>query len=131
MQQRTLGKTGFQVSALTLGGGGIGMVWGPTTDEECVETVKYAVASGINLLDLAPVYGTGKSEEIVGKRGESSPPHHLSRPRCLSCRMSARISPARSSGPSQAVSAVCRWPPGNGPTRHQYLVLRRGDGRTR
>src|SRR5439155_1076995 len=67
MQQRTLGKTGFQVSALTLGGGGIGMVWGPTTDEECVETVKYAVASGINILDLAPVYGTGKAEEIVGQ----------------------------------------------------------------
>jgi aryl-alcohol dehydrogenase-like predicted oxidoreductase len=52
MQQRTLGKTGFHVSALTLGGGGIGMVWGPTTDEECVETVKSAVAHGINILDL-------------------------------------------------------------------------------
>jgi aryl-alcohol dehydrogenase-like predicted oxidoreductase len=67
MEQRTLGKTGFQVSALTLGGGGIGMVWGPTTDEECIETVKAAVASGVNLFDLAPVYGKGKSEEIVGQ----------------------------------------------------------------
>ena len=67
MQQRTLGKTGLEVSVLTLGGGGIGMVWGPTTDEECIETVKAAVASGVNLLDLAPVYGKGKSEEIVGQ----------------------------------------------------------------
>jgi len=67
MQQRRLGKTGFQVSALTLGGGGIGMVWGPTTDEECIETVKAAVASGVNMLDLAPVYGKGKSEEVVGQ----------------------------------------------------------------
>ncbi|MGE0682096.1 MAG: aldo/keto reductase [Candidatus Binatia bacterium] len=67
MQQRTLGKTGFQVSVLTLGGGGIGMVWGPTTDEECIETVKAAVASGVNVLDLAPMYGVGKSEEIVGR----------------------------------------------------------------
>src|SRR5262245_11749644 len=66
MQQRTLGKTGFQVSSITLGGGGIGMVWGSTTEEECIETVKQAVASGINMLDLAPVYGRGKSEEIVG-----------------------------------------------------------------
>jgi aryl-alcohol dehydrogenase-like predicted oxidoreductase len=74
MQQRTLGKTGLQVSALTLGGGGIGMVWGPTTDEECIETVKSAVASGINILDLAPVYGRGKSEEIVGQAwGELTP----------------------------------------------------------
>lgn len=66
MQQRTLGKTNLPVSALTLGGGGIGMVWGPTTDEEGIATVKAAVASGINMLDLAPVYGKGKSEEIVG-----------------------------------------------------------------
>ena len=28
MHQRMLGKTGFQVSSITLGGGGIGMVWG-------------------------------------------------------------------------------------------------------
>ncbi len=67
MQQRMLGKTGFQVSAVTLGGGGIGMVWGPTTDQECIETVKQAVASGINIIDVAPVYGRGKAEEIVGQ----------------------------------------------------------------
>ncbi len=67
MQHCTLGKTGFEVSVLTLGGGGIGMVWGATTDEECIETVKAAVASGVNLLDLAPMYGKGKSEEIVGQ----------------------------------------------------------------
>ncbi len=67
MQQRMLGKTGFQVSSITLGGGGIGMVWGATTEEECIETVKQAVACGINMLDLAPVYGRGKSEEIVGQ----------------------------------------------------------------
>jgi aryl-alcohol dehydrogenase-like predicted oxidoreductase len=73
MQQRTLGKTGFQVSALTLGGGGIGMVWGPTTDEECIETVKAAVASGVNMLDLAPVYGKGKAEEIVGQAWSDLP----------------------------------------------------------
>ncbi len=73
MQQRVLGKTGLQVSVLTLGGGGIGMVWGPTTDEECVETVKAAIARGVNLLDLAPVYGKGKSEEIVGQAWRDLP----------------------------------------------------------
>jgi aryl-alcohol dehydrogenase-like predicted oxidoreductase len=67
MQYRMLGRSGLNVSALTLGGGGIGMVWGPTTDEECIETVKQAVASGINLIDVAPVYGRGKAEEIVGQ----------------------------------------------------------------
>ena len=67
MQQRTLGRTGLQVSEITLGGGGIGMVWGETTEEECIETVKQAVAAGINILDVAPMYGNGKAEEIVGK----------------------------------------------------------------
>ncbi len=54
------------VSALTLGGGGIGMLWGATTDEECVATVRAAVDAGINLLDIAPRYGDGKAESIVG-----------------------------------------------------------------
>lgn len=49
------------------------MVWGPTTDEECIETVKAAVASGVNVLDLAPVYGKGKAEEIVGQAWRDLP----------------------------------------------------------
>src|SRR6266513_1560953 len=54
-------------SALTLGGGGLGMVWGETTFEECGATVHDAVAAGINLIDLAPRYGDGKAEEVVGE----------------------------------------------------------------
>ena len=42
------------------------MVWGETTIEECVATVHDAVAAGINLIDLAPRYGDGKAEEVVG-----------------------------------------------------------------
>jgi len=55
------------VSTLTLGGGGLGMVWGATTFDECVATVHAAVGAGINLLDLAPRYGDGKAEEVVGE----------------------------------------------------------------
>src|ERR1700758_4307687 len=66
MQQRTFGRL-WPVSALTLGGGGLGMVWGETTFEECVATVHDAVAAGINLIDLAPRYGDGKAEEVVGE----------------------------------------------------------------
>ena len=65
MQQHSLGRL-WPVSALTLGGGGIGMVWGETTFEECVATVHDTVAAGINLIDLAPSYGNGKAEEVVG-----------------------------------------------------------------
>ncbi len=65
MQQHQFGPLG-QVSALTLGGGGLGMLWGETTFEECVATVHAAVAAGVTLLDLAPRYGDGKAEEVVG-----------------------------------------------------------------
>src|SRR5437773_6020025 len=66
MEQHQFGKL-WPVSALTLGGGGLGMVWGETTFEECVAAVHEAVAVGINLLDLAPRYGDGKAEEVVGE----------------------------------------------------------------
>src|SRR5665213_3373528 len=66
MQQREFGRLG-PVSILTLGGGGLGMLWGPTNFEECVATVHDAVAAGVNLLDLAPRYGDGKAEEVVGE----------------------------------------------------------------
>src|ERR1700722_11776864 len=55
------------VSTLTLGGGGIGMVWGETTRDECVATVRARVDAGITLLDLAPSYGRGTAEEVVGE----------------------------------------------------------------
>jgi len=65
MQRQPFGRLG-PVSTLTLGGGGLGMLWGPTSFDECVATVHAAVAAGITLLDLAPRYGDGKAEEVVG-----------------------------------------------------------------
>ena len=65
MQQRPFGELGA-ASALTLGGGGIGQVWGPTTRDECVATVREAVDSGIDVLDLAPSYGNGEAETVIG-----------------------------------------------------------------
>ena len=65
MQQHSFGPLP-DVSALTLGGGGLGILWGETTFDECVATVQAAVAAGITLLDLAPRYGDGKAEEVVG-----------------------------------------------------------------
>lgn len=65
MQTHPFGSL-FPVSTLTLGGGGLGMLWGQTTFQECVATVKDAVDAGINLMDLAPRYGDGKAESVVG-----------------------------------------------------------------
>ena len=55
------------VSILTLGGGGLGQLWGPTSREECIATVKAAADAGITMLDLAPRYGDGKAEQVVGE----------------------------------------------------------------
>src|SRR5579862_6350313 len=66
MKTQPFGQLG-PVSVLTLGGGGLGQLWGPTTREECVATVKAAVDAGITLIDLAPRYGDGKAEQVVGE----------------------------------------------------------------
>lgn len=66
MKQRPINTLGT-VSALTLGGGGLGQIWGPTTRAECVATVHEAVEGGITLFDLAPLYGRGESERVLGE----------------------------------------------------------------
>lgn len=66
MESREFGGLG-QVSALTLGGGGIGQVWGPTSRDESVATLRAAVDAGINLIDLAPSYGDGEAERVFGQ----------------------------------------------------------------
>jgi aryl-alcohol dehydrogenase-like predicted oxidoreductase len=65
MKKRAFGKLG-EISCLTLGGGGIGQVWGPTSRDEAVATVSEAVEAGINFLDVAPAYGRGEAELVIG-----------------------------------------------------------------
>jgi aryl-alcohol dehydrogenase-like predicted oxidoreductase len=64
MKTNKFGPLG-EVSALTLGGGGIGQIWGANSREECVATIHAAVDAGIDLLDTAPMYGN--CEAIVGE----------------------------------------------------------------
>jgi aryl-alcohol dehydrogenase-like predicted oxidoreductase len=66
VQLRELGPLG-PISALSLGGGGLGQVWGPTDRDEAVATVHAAVAAGVALLDLAPAYGRGESERVIAE----------------------------------------------------------------
>ena len=55
MQTNTLGAFG-PVSRLTLGGGGIGQLWGEASDTDSVDTLRRAVEGGIDLIDTAPGY---------------------------------------------------------------------------
>lgn len=66
MKTRPFGPLG-SVSELTLGGGGLGQGWGETSREEAVLTVRAAVDAGITLLDVAPMYGRGEAERVVGE----------------------------------------------------------------
>ncbi|MFE2021932.1 aldo/keto reductase [Streptomyces sp. NPDC059499] len=66
MQYRTLGRTGVQVSSLTLGAMNFGRI-GRTTQDEATAVVDAALEGGINVIDTADMYSDGESEEMVGK----------------------------------------------------------------
>lgn len=56
------------VTRIALGTWAIGgWMWGGTDEKESVKTIHKAIDMGINIIDTAPVYGFGRSEEIVGK----------------------------------------------------------------
>jgi aryl-alcohol dehydrogenase-like predicted oxidoreductase len=60
--------TGLQASRIGLGTWAIGgWMWGGTDEKESILTIHKAFEAGITLIDTAPVYGFGRSEEIVGK----------------------------------------------------------------
>src|SRR5437016_7112835 len=60
--------TQLRVSRVGLGTWAMGgWMWGGTDERESVATIRAALDQGINLIDTAPVYGFGVSEEIVGQ----------------------------------------------------------------
>ena len=66
MERTTI--AGVEVSRIGLGTWAIGgLDWGAIPDEVAVATCLSAVERGINLIDTAPIYGHGRSEEIIGK----------------------------------------------------------------
>ena len=68
MEIANIPETSLRVSRVGLGTWAIGgWMWGGTDEEESVETIHAAVERGINLIDTAPAYGFGRSEEIVGR----------------------------------------------------------------
>ena len=67
MEYSILGRTGLSVSRAGFGGGGIGQVWGATTEAEAIRSVHRALELGITFFDVAPSYGDGRAEEALGK----------------------------------------------------------------
>jgi aryl-alcohol dehydrogenase-like predicted oxidoreductase len=68
MEQMEIGASGLRTSRIGLGTWAIGgWQWGGTDEAQSIATIRSAIDRGVTLIDTAPVYGFGRSEEIVGK----------------------------------------------------------------
>jgi aryl-alcohol dehydrogenase-like predicted oxidoreductase len=68
MQYRPLGTSGLEASVVAFGAWAIGgWNWGWQDDDQSIRALHAAIDAGINLIDTAPVYGFGRSEEVVGR----------------------------------------------------------------
>src|SRR5688572_17083783 len=78
MQYRELGRTGWNVSAISFGAWAIGGTWGNVKDEESLAALRRALDLGVNFFDTADVYGDGRSEQLLARlRKERSEPFYV------------------------------------------------------
>jgi aryl-alcohol dehydrogenase-like predicted oxidoreductase len=78
MQYRLLGRTGFNVSTISVGCWAIGGSWGKINDEESMAALHRALDLGVNFFDTADVYGDGHSEQLLARlRKERSEPFYV------------------------------------------------------
>ena len=65
---REIGRSGVRASAVGLGTWAIGgWMWGGTDEAQSITAIQASLDAGVTLIDTAPAYGLGRSEEIVGK----------------------------------------------------------------
>ena len=69
MEVREIGNSGLKASSIALGAWAIvgGLFWGESDDNEAIRAILTAIDHGITMIDTAPAYGFGRSEEVVGK----------------------------------------------------------------
>lgn len=71
MELRKLGKSDVKVSPIAFGAWAIGgWMWGGAEEDAALKAIKAAYQAGITTIDTAPIYGFGRSEELVGKAME-------------------------------------------------------------
>ena len=74
MELRTLGKSEVKVTPIAFGAWAIGgWMWGGAEEKDAIKAIHASYDSGVTTIDTAPVYGFGRSEEIVGKAMEGKP----------------------------------------------------------
>jgi diketogulonate reductase-like aldo/keto reductase len=52
-------------------------MWGGTDEAQSIATIRSAIDRGVTLIHIAPVYGFGRSEEIVGKDIDAATKHDI------------------------------------------------------
>ena len=67
MEYRKLGKTGWNVSAISFGAWAIGSAWGSVNDRDSLAALHRALDLGVNFFDTADVYGDGRSERLLSQ----------------------------------------------------------------
>jgi len=67
MQQRPLGRTGRDVSAIGLGTWQLGADWGAVSEDDALAVLAASADRGVTLFDTADVYGDGRSESLIGR----------------------------------------------------------------
>lgn len=72
MEQRRLGDSDLEITALgfgawAIGGGDWQFGWGPQDDADSIAAIHEALDAGVNWIDTAAVYGLGRSEEVVAR----------------------------------------------------------------
>ncbi|WP_348788375.1 aldo/keto reductase [Leifsonia sp. NPDC080035] len=73
MEQRTLGRTGREVSVVGLGTWQLGADWGDVSEADAMAVLDAATASGVTFFDTADVYGDGRSEQLIGRYRAAHP----------------------------------------------------------
>ena len=77
MQQRPLGRTGRDVSAIGLGTWQLGADWGAVSEDDALAVLAASVDHGVTLFDTADVYGDGRSESLIGRFLAERPGHGI------------------------------------------------------
>ncbi len=77
MEERTLGRTGRDVSVIGLGTWQLGADWGAVDEDEALAVLDAASAAGVTFFDTADVYGDGRSEQVIGRYLHDNPGHDI------------------------------------------------------
>lgn len=68
MRYKHVKNAGIDISALAVGTWAIGgQQWGDVNEKDSIDAIRTMIDGGVNLVDTAPIYGNGHSEEVVGK----------------------------------------------------------------